>query len=69
MFQSDTNVFDTRVYEVKDFTDKEAMVAQLEHKINAVVLEHVSIWEITSIDRSITDKTASAKIFMKRKPR
>lgn len=64
---SNTNVFETRVYELKDFKDKEDMEKHLEFKINAVIKEHSSIWNITNTERNITDKTASAKIHMTRK--
>lgn len=65
--QSNTNIFETRVYELKEFANKEAMVQHLEHKISAVIAEHKPYWNITNTERNITDKTASAKIHMTKK--
>ncbi len=61
------NVFDTPVYNLKDYANKKALEDHLEFKINAVVELHASVWDITNIERKITDTTASAKISMKRK--
>lgn len=62
-----SNVFDTPVYNLKDYGTKKALEDHLEFKINAVVELHASVWDITNIERKITDTTASAKISMKRK--
>lgn len=63
---SNTNVFETRTYEVKDFANKDEMVKHLEFKINAVKEEHKSIWRVTNTDKNITETTAKATIHMVR---
>lgn len=63
---SNTNVFETRTYEVKDFANKDEMMKHLDFKIGAVTEAHKPTWRVTNTDKNITDKTAKATIHMVR---
>lgn len=65
--ENNENVFTTPTYLVNNFVNKHAMEVHLEYKINAVIEAHEDLWNITEIERFVTDDTASATISMKRK--